>query len=198
MDERVAALEAATAQGRGDPLGADLYLVAVHASAAARRHQATIQAIRTAASAPEASVAKVAWSIIASGEAASTGISIYLAASAAERFCLANDEVGPLGLKRLRSLVEMAEQTRDTVMHWDDKLKRDPGTFLAFNGKELILRAPGKRGDKQPATVASIAWREIETGAQRLFRWAVMMLDLPGWQAGKLDVALPLDSPPGG
>ena len=189
MDERIAALNAATGQGR-DAKRSDLYLVAAHASAAARRHRAVMRAVREAATAPSGSVAQVAASMVASGEAAEAAVSLYLAASAAQRYCRANDESGPLGLKRLSSLVDRTEQVRDAVMHWNQKLERDPNTFLAFSATDLIVQAPGKRGDTGLAQVGAIEWTEIEAAARRLYRWAVAMLDLPGWESGELDVAL--------
>jgi hypothetical protein len=149
-----------------EALDAELTTVAIHASAALRRKADTLTALRKDTQATDPSARERA-----AGDASQAVISLYLAASAAQRYCHLTGNPSPLGRERLAGLVEVSRHLRDSVMHWHEKGRRDPDTYLLLNGRGVLARAPGKPL-AQPSKASGIAWKEFESAMTMLGRWA--------------------------
>jgi len=178
FEDRIAAIVAAEEARAGEP--SELYLTAVHASAALRRRHDALEAIRAAKAAEEGSAAQAEAMLRGSGEAAQAAICLYLAAASAQRFCTTHGrEPGPLGLQRLAHLVHTTKLFRDAVMHWDEKTTRDPRTFIALTEMDMVVLAPPpKHQDKGSSVATAITWAAFEMSATRLYRWAAFKLHL--------------------
>src|SRR5262245_31279273 len=138
----------------------DLYITATQTRAALRRlsvARAPVQMDNPAAM------------MVQLGDASQAVLSLYLGASAAQRWCRANDNAGPLGDKRLAELVATLTDLRHAVMHWDKKGGK-PDVFLAFGDHDILAHLP--QGRKQPTVIAGMPWSVFERAAIRLERWA--------------------------
>jgi hypothetical protein len=170
MQRRVRAIVAAL--GMRDRGPSDLYLTLVHAYAAQRRRHDALAAIAATAAGTEEDAG-----IRASGDSTMAVMSLYLAASAAQRFCTENDETPPF--PKLDQLVKVTRPFRDAVMHWDDKVARDPHTFIAFSDRDVTVLAPPPPRVEGPSIAAGIEWAEISDKSSRLERWARSRLGTP-------------------
>lgn len=165
VDEIVAAR---TGRPRRD---SDLTVVLVHAAAAIRRSHDVAAAVKAAKGGDRESPTRAA------GDASQAVVSLYLAAAGTRRYCIEHDESGPLGRKALDELVEVARHLRDAVMHWDDKMNRDPETFIVVTDADVLALAPPAPKNPGPSSVVGISWKRLEGNAARLQRWAAFKLD---------------------
>jgi hypothetical protein len=154
------------------PADPDLTTIVIHAEAALRRKQGTLDALDRRkpdhdSIPPEIGV----------GEASQGVVSLFLAAEAATRFCSRYPTPGPLGRSRLAALLTSTRHMRDAVMHWDDKGRRDPETSLLVDGRGIAVVAPTHHSSA--SVVHGLVWKEYETAAHRLLTWARHMRELP-------------------
>jgi len=163
--ERASAIIAATKDiaPAGHP---DLYSTLVHAEAARRRSVDAQAAIASARVIPSRETA-----VKAVGDAGEAIVELFLAAAAARRYHEATGEPLPVDAAVLESALDISRHGRDSVMHWDEKMARDPGTFLAPGDTEVfILAPPGKSGTN--SVVAAIEWRMLDDIVSKLAEWA--------------------------
>lgn len=147
----------------------DLLTIVVHAAAAIRRKQSTLEALAEHREMDDAASLERAI-----GDASQAVVSLFLAAEAAERYCEDHNEPGPLGRRKLGALVMEARRMRDVVLHWDDKGKREPDTSLYIDGRGVVVNAPPGRSVKA-AVMDGFTWKEIERLSSSLLRWAQFM-----------------------
>jgi hypothetical protein len=148
----------------------DEQFVAMHAAAALRRKRDTLVALTSSEIARSQERQHEALT-----DATHAMLSLYLAASAVQRICRANDEPGPLGLARLDDLRRVTGYTRDAVMHWDDKGRRDPATWLEATTWGVRVNAPDHKGGTA-AVESGIGWKTFENYATRLLRWSMLRM----------------------
>lgn len=155
----------------------DLYMVMVHGRAAGERARAAMAAgSRERRESLVEPLRATAFAEVAGATAHAT-LSFFLASSAAERYCDANDEPGPLGRRRLREAVQIATHLRNAVMHWDDKLKADPETTIAVSETAIVVIAPpGAPWQKTDTVVTMLTWRDLVDWSNRLEFWATYKL----------------------
>jgi hypothetical protein len=144
----------------------DEQFVAMHAAAALRRKRDTLAALTRSDIATSQERQHEALT-----DATHAMLSLYLAASAAQRICRATDEPGPLGLARLDNLRRVTGYTRDAVMHWEDKGRRDPETRLEATTWGVRVNAPDQKGGTA-AVESGIGWKTFDNHATRLLRWS--------------------------
>jgi hypothetical protein len=141
-------------------------MVVAHSNAALRRHHDLLHWIDR----PGDDLEKRAHLL---GEAAQAALSLYLAADAAERYCRATGEPGPVGRRRLADLRRISKYVRDAIMHWDDKGKRVEQTYVNVHSRGIEVFAPdgehGKEGE-----LSGIDWRVLQRRAMALLYWSAM------------------------
>jgi hypothetical protein len=149
---------------------AELRTVAIYAAAADRRRRDALDALRKdrVASGTE-DVGR------AIGEASLAVVALYLASSAAKRYCAETGEPGPLGRTELGNLVDQTTAMRDAVMHWDEKGQRDPQTSLFVDGRGVATKAPPRRSNV--SIPAGVPWAAFARCAVALHSWAAFLLD---------------------
>jgi hypothetical protein len=150
---------------------AELRTVAIYAAAAERCRREALDALREDKTSPSSEAQERAL-----GAAGLGVVALYLVASAAERYCEATNESGPIGRRALADLVHQTRAMRDAVMHWDDKGKRDPHTFLEIDGRGVAVSAPPGQTSATSA-LSALLWRDFKRVADRLRRWAIFKLD---------------------
>ena len=144
----------------------DLFSILVHAEAARRRSAGAQAAVASARMAKNRESA-----VTAVGDAGEAIVELYLAAAAAKRYQEATGERLPLEAALLESVLVTSRHGRDAVLHWDEKMARDPSTFLAPSEVDLTILAPsGKAG--ATGVVAAIDWRLLDDIATKLSDWA--------------------------
>ena len=104
-------------------------------------------------------------------------VALYLAASAAQRYCVETGESGPLEMERLSALVAATTELRHAVMHWDDKLRTLPDTFISVNANEILALTRERKSRKE--VVSGLSWEIFGQSADRLDKWATHKLDNP-------------------
>jgi hypothetical protein len=163
--ERASAIIAATKDiaPAGHP---DLYSTLVHAEAARRRSTDAQAAVASARVAPSRDTL-----VKAVGDAGEAIVELYLAAAAAKRYHEATGQPLPVDATVIESALNISRHGRDAVMHWDEKMARDPRTLLAPGDTEVfILAPPGKSGTS--SIVAGIEWQMLDDVATKLSKWA--------------------------
>lgn len=153
----------------------ELRTVLVHAQAASRRRSDALDGLealsRNAADEDDDRVR---------GDASQAVLSLFLAASAAERYCIATGNPSPLGRERLAAVVAAASDLRDAIMHWDQKMERDPATSIWFTIDGVLVMAPRGRKRDAPIATSALTWKQFDTAASRLTRWAAYHLGAAG------------------
>jgi hypothetical protein len=61
-------------------------------------------------------------------------------------------------------------------MHWDETGERDPETGIVINGRGVVVYAPRRRSD-MISDGDGFPWKDFDTVATRLGRWARGMRD---------------------
>jgi len=173
-EERAEAILDAVAgvENQGPP---DVLMALVHSTAALAQVEATLAAHAETRDnrSPEAAVR-------ATGAAGLAGLSLYLALAATQRHVDAtSDPSAPFEEAELGPLIEVTRHVRDAVVHWEEKLGRDPKTFLAFSDEDLVVLAPG--GQSGPTKVVAIAWERVTDAARRCRDWATAQVEPPAF-----------------
>lgn len=143
----------------------DLVLVLIHSAGALRRRHDAILALRQDQSRLEVRARAV-------GDSTQAVLSLFLAADAANRYCQTHDEVGPLGEPRLDELETITRYMRDTIMHWQEKGKRDPLTYLAVDESGVSVRAPDGKWGADEGALSGVSWSAFECRARALLQWS--------------------------
>jgi hypothetical protein len=156
----------ASVSGEPNQGPSDVFIALVYSTSAVSQLDVALAAIAEAEASK--SVDPV---ILGTGAAGLCGLALHLALAATRRHAKATDDLTvPFTLAELDGLIEATLHVRDSVVHWDDKLGRDPKTFLAFSRVELMVYAPsGKAG---PIQIANLSWDTIADAARRCRDWA--------------------------
>jgi hypothetical protein len=173
-EERAEAILAAVAglPSQGPP---DVFIALVHSTAALVQAEATL-----AAHAETRDTRSQDAAVRATGAAGLSGLSLYLALAATQRHVKATSDASvPFEEPELDRLIEVTRHVRDSVVHWDDKLGRDPKTFIAFSDHDLVVLAPS--GQSGPTTVVAIAWEALTDAARRCRDWATAQVQPPAF-----------------
>lgn len=143
----------------------DLVLVLIHSAGALRRRRDAILALGQDQDRLEVRARSL-------GDSTQAVLSLFLAAEAANRYCQSHEEVGPLGERRLDELETITRYMRDAIMHWHEKGKRDPATYLAVDESGVSVRAPDGKWGPDEGAVSRVSWSLFERRARALLHWS--------------------------
>lgn len=158
----------------------DIFIALVYSTVAIAQADAALAAVASAQEATRTAdaVGALEAAIQGTGAASICGLALYLALAGARRHAASTgDTTGPFDTVELDELVETTRHMRDSVVHWDEKVGRDPKTFLAFNEENLIVLAPS--GKTSNMRVAYLSWREIAAASRRCRDWARTVVTPP-------------------
>ncbi len=153
-----------------DPVGAAIQVAGAFARAAVGRRDAVLEALAVVSedTLPEEQV---------TAEASLAVVALYLSLAAVKRYGALTGAAAPIMESVLDPLLEDLDHMRDTVMHWEGKAERSPGSALVVDTNGIFIVAGHKR--KGPQRLAAIRWKEFEDSASRVQRWARFMLEHP-------------------
>jgi hypothetical protein len=153
-----------------DPVGAALQMAGSYAAVAMGRRDAVLDALARAHGETLAPARLAA-------EAGLAVVALYISLAAVRRYSTLTGAPGPLMASMLDPLLDNLEHMRDTVMHWEGKADRVPGSFLLVDTKRVFIVAGHKQ--KGPPRRATVTWKNFGDSASRVEAWTRFLLDHP-------------------